>query len=232
MIGVITDTVLTLIGSAIGFFFSKHIPEKWADSVMKGLALCVVFIGIAGSLEVNKVLSVVVSMLIGTLLGSWIDIDGKLEKLSAKFNKKFKTEPGKVSIAQGFVDGCVITCVGAMTAVGCLKAGLEGDNNILIMKAMLDSVTMLVVATSMGLGAVFTAAFILPFETLLVVLSRFLEPVLTDGVIADMGCTGSLLIIAIGFNLMGITKIKISNYLIAIFLPIGITPLVEWITGL
>ena len=88
MIGVITDTVLTLIGSAIGFFFSKHIPEKWADSVMKGLALCVVFIGIAGSLEVNKVLSVVVSMLIGTLLGSWIDIDGKLEKLSAKFEEE------------------------------------------------------------------------------------------------------------------------------------------------
>ena len=232
MIGVLTDTILTFVGSAIGFFFSKHIPEKWADSVMKGLSLCVLFIGIAGSLEVNSVLSVVVSMLVGTIIGSWIDFDAKLEKLSKKLSTKFKSKPGKVSIAQGFVDGCIITCVGAMTALGCLKAGIEGDNNTLILKAMLDGVTMLVLATSMGVGTLFTAAFVLVFEGLFVTLAQFLEPLLTDGVIADMGCVGSLLIIAIGFNLLGVTKIKISNYIIAIFLPLGITPLIEWLSSL
>ena len=219
MSGVIVNTCTVIIGSLIGLTFRKGIPETVTSSVMMGLGLCSLYIGIDGALSGQNILITIASMVIGAIIGTLLDIDLAITRLGDWTEQRFsKGKTGETSIAQGFVTASLLFCVGAMTINGSLNAGISGDNSLLYTKSMLDLFASSMLAASLGIGVIFSAAFVFGFQGLLVLLSGFLAPLLTEAAVAEMTCSGSLLIIAIGTNLIGATNIKIANYLHAIAL--------------
>ena len=221
MLGTIVNTIAVIIGASIGQLLKKGLPENLEDTMMKGLGLCTLFLGIRGSLEGNNSLILIISMVVGALIGEGIDLDEKLNRFGKWLENKFKSKDGdKVSIAEGFVSASLLFCVGAMTVVGSLQSGLQGNHEMLFNKSMLDFVAAIIFASSMGIGVLFSAAFVLVYQGAITLAAQWVAPFLTDTIIAEMTCVGSVIIIGIGLNLLGITKLKVMNYVPAIFIPI------------
>lgn len=222
MLGVLVNTVAVIIGSLIGLVFNKGIPKKYSDGIMVAIGLCTIYIGISGALKGENILVLIISMVLGTAIGTKLDIDKGINLLGdflenkANRNKKDKEKPG--SVARGFITASLLFCIGAMAIVGSLNAGLSGDNEMLFTKSVLDLISSVILAASLGIGVLFAAAFVLVFQGAIVILAQFLQPILTDGAISEITCAGSLMILALGFNLLGITKIKVANYLPALII--------------
>lgn len=221
MIGTVVNTLAVAAGGAIGLLLKKGIPQKVTDAVMQGLALCVIFMGISGALEGSKTLAMIVSMALGAVAGTLMDLDGRLNRMGEMVESKL-TPGGQGKIATGFVTASLLYCVGALAIVGSLQSGLTGDNSMLYTKSMLDFISSIVLCASLGVGVILSAVTLFVYQGLITVLAQALAPVLTDGVIAEMTCVGSLLIIGMGLNMLGVTKIKIMNYVPAIFIVIGL----------
>lgn len=220
MIGVLVNTLTVIVGSTIGLLFRKLIPEQWTDFIMKGIALCTLYIGIDGALEGTNTLVTIISIAVGALIGAALDLDEKVNRFASGLENRFKKEGGGPTIAEGFVTASLLFCVGAMTIVGSLQAGLTGDNTMLYTKATLDFISSLIFAASLGIGVLFAAAFVLVFQGAIVLVAQAVSPFLTDYVVSEMTCAGSILIIALGLNILGVTNLKVMNFLPAIFLPI------------
>lgn len=221
MLGTIVNTIAVIIGAGIGIFFKKGIPEKLSDSMMKGLGLCTLFLGISGSLDGQNSLILIISIVVGALIGEGIDLDARLNQLGNWLENKFKSKDGsKVSIAEGFVSASLLFCVGAMTIVGSLQSGLQGNHEMLFNKSMLDFVAAIIFASTMGVGVMVSAAFVFVYQGAITMLAQWVAPVLSDVVIAEMNCVGSVIIMGLALNMLGITKLKVMNYVPAIFIPI------------
>lgn len=233
MIGVIINTTTVIAGSFFGLLFKKGIPERFKDSLMKGIGLCTIYIGISGTLKGENTIVLILSMVIGILIGTWIDIDKRFNSFSKKIENKFKRNDAEgPGFAEGFVTACLVFCIGSMTIVGSLEAGLNGDNKMIIIKSILDLISSFVLASSLGIGVMASAVFVLLFQGAIVLLAGAVAPFLTESVINEMVCVGSLLIFALGLDLTGIKKLKVMNYLPAIFVPIGLVPLYNLISSL
>ena len=224
MLGVIVNTLTVILGTVIGILFRKFLPQKLGDAVMKGVALCVLYIGISGMLDGTNAIIAILSMACGAIVGTLIDIDKWFNSfadfLQTKHVRK-KKEGESSTLAEAFVSSSLLFCVGAMTIVGSLDAGLRGDNSTLYAKAVLDGISSVFFASSLGFGVLLSAVTVFVYQGALVLLAGVLQSVLTNEfIIAEMTCVGSLLIIALGLNMLGITKIKVMNYLPAIFFPI------------
>lgn len=213
MIGVLVNVATVLIGSAIGLVFKKGISKKYSDAVMVGIGLCTILIGIQGMLEGANVLVSIISMVLGAIVGTAINIDGKLNSAGDFLSKKLKKDGSdKVSVAEGFVTASLLFCVGAMTIVGSLNSGLKGDHTMIYTKSTLDLFSSMMLSASLGIGVPFAAIFVFIFQGGLVLLSGLLAPILSDGAIAEITCVGSLMILALGLNLTGLSKFKVANY--------------------
>ena len=222
MVGVIVNTITVILGSLVGLLLKKGIPEKISKATMVAIGLCTLYIGIDGALEGSNAIILIVSMVLGTIVGTWIDLDDKIYKLGAFVEKKMKKPGGTTSVAEGFVTASLLFCVGAMTIVGSLNAGLSGDNTLLFTKSILDLISSCMLASTLGIGVVFAAVFVFCFQGVLVLCAGLLQNVLTDpAIIAEITCAGSVMIIGLGLNLLGISKFKIANFLPAIiFVPL------------
>ena len=229
MIGVLVNTLTVLLGSAIGLLLKKGIPERVSGAVMVAIGLCTVYIGIDGAMSGNNTIVLIVSMVLGTIIGTFLDIDGKINKIGQFFEKKMKKKDNKTSIAQGFMTGSLLFCVGAMTIVGSLNSGLSGDNTLIFTKSVLDLISSCMLATSLGIGVMFASVFVLLFQGALVLAAGLLHGVLTDSaLIAEITCAGSVIIIGLGLNILGISKFKVADMLPAVFL----VPAIYYLFGL
>lgn len=225
MIAVLTNTATVLIGSALGLLLKKGIPERVSKAVMVAIGLCTVYIGIDGALSGSNTIVLIVSMVLGTIVGTLIDIDEKINRVGEYFEKKMKRSDGKTTIAEGFMTGSLLFCVGAMTIVGSLNAGLSGDNELLFTKSILDLISSCMLASTLGIGVMFAAVFVLVFQGALVLLAGLLQNVLTDpALIAEITCAGSVMIIGLGLNILGLSKFKVANLMPAILF----VPLIYW----
>lgn len=224
MIGTLINTVLVLIGGGLGLLLRKGIPERIRDTIMQGLSLTVMLIGIAGAIKTNDVLCVIVSIVVGGLIGGLLDIEKQLDKLGKFAEKKLSSEEG--SVAKGFVTASLIFCVGAMAIVGAMDSGIRGDHSTLIAKGVIDAVTSVFLAATLGPGVLLSAVAILVYQGAIALLSIWIAPILTETVICEMGATGGLLVLGIGFNLLFPNqKIKVGNLLPAIFVPLLYLPI-------
>jgi len=221
MLGTIVNTLAVAAGGAIGLLLKKGIPQKITDAVMQGLALCVIFMGVSGALEGSKTLAMIVAMALGAVVGTLLDLDGRLNKLGDTIEAKMGPG-GQGRIATGFVTASLLYCVGALAIVGSLQSGLTGDHSMLYTKSMLDFISSIVLCASLGVGVILSAVTLFLYQGVITLLAQALAPILTDAVIAEMTCVGSLLIIGMGLNMLGVTKIKIMNYVPAIFIVIGL----------
>jgi len=217
LIGVLINTLTVLAGSTVGLLCKRGIPERLSNAVMLAIGLCSIYIGIAGALEGQNTLVLIISMVLGTAAGTLLDLDGKIGRLGRWVEEKFpRRGDGQASVAEGFVTACLLFCVGSMTIVGCLNAGLAGDQEMLFTKSTLDLISSMMLSVSLGVGVLLSAAFVLTFQGGLVLLAGFLKPALTSFAIAEMTCAGSVMILALGLNLIGVTKIKVADFLPAL----------------
>ena len=227
--GVIVNTGTVLAGSLLGLLFKKGIPEKVSRAVMIALGLFTLYIGIDGALGTQSPLIVVASLVLGAIVGTLLNIDGAINRLGLWAERKFKRGDGEtVSIAEGFMTASLLFCVGAMTVNGAIEAGVQGKNTLFFTKALMDLVSSAMLASGLGFGVMLSAVFVLVFQGLLVLLAGWIAPVLTPAAIAEMTAAGSLIMVALGLNLLGVTKIKVADYLPAIV----IAPVICWIVSL
>lgn len=226
MLGVLVNTFTVLLGGALGMLLNRSLPERITSAVMVAIGLCTVYIGIDGALEGNNTIVLILSLVLGTIVGTALDIEGKLAKAGELVAGLTKHQSG--TVVQGFVTGSLLFCVGAMTIVGSINAGLRGDNKLLLTKSILDFISSCMLASTLGLGVLLSAAFVLVFQGLLVLGAGFLQNVLSDAaVIAEITCSGSVMIIGLGLNLLGLGKFKVADMLPAILF----VPLVYWLLG-
>nr|MDD6336704.1 DUF554 domain-containing protein [bacterium] len=223
MLGTVVNVAAVLVGGGVGLVLKKGLPKRLADTLMKGLGLCTLYIGLTGAMKGQNTLIIILSMVVGALIGEGIDLDDKLNRLGAWVEKKCSRggqSGAQVPISQGFVTASLLFCVGAMAIVGSLQSGLTGDHQMIYTKSMLDGVAAMIFASSLGLGVLLSAVSVLVYQGSIVLLAQAIAPYLGDAVVAEMTCVGSLIIIGLALNMLGITKLKVMNYVPAIFLPI------------
>ena len=232
MIGVLVNVATVLVGGLIGLLLKKGIPQRVTDAVMIGIGGCTMYIGIEGALKGENVLVVIGSMALGAIVGTLIDIDRYLNMAGELAETKLAGKAGDGNIAQGFVTGSLLFCVGSMTVVGSLNAGISGDNQMLFTKSLLDFVSSMMLAASLGVGVMLASGFVLVVQGGLVLMARLIAPLLTEAAIANMTCAGSIMILFIGLNLTGIGKFKTANYLPALIFAPLLSGLAAWLGGL
>ena len=204
--GVIVNTGTVLAGSLLGLLFKQGIPEKVSRAVMIALGLFTLYIGMDGALGAQNALIVVAALVLGAIVGTLLDIDGAINRLGLWAERKFKRGDGEtVSVAEGFMTASLLFCVGAMTVNGAIEAGVKGDNTLFFTKSLMDLVSSAMLASGLGFGVMLSAVFVLVFQGLLVLLAGWIAPVLTPAAIAEMTAAGSLIMVGLGLNLLGVT---------------------------
>lgn len=225
MLGTIVNCITVLVGGSIGLLLRRGLPERLSDTIMKGLALCVLYIGISGALEGQNVLIAILSIALGGLIGALLKIEDRIERLGNRLEQRFSGQGGAGQFAHGFVSASLLFCVGSMTIVGALQSGLSGNHETLFAKSLIDGIAAVVLAASFGPGVLASAAFVLIYQGGITLLSGLAAPFLSEAVIAEMTCVGSLLIIGIALKMLDIVRLKLADYIPAIFLPILFCPL-------
>lgn len=233
LLGAIVNAAAVIVGGIVGLlirWIGKKIgkapvktdaaPGRFQDIVMKGVGLCVAYIGISGMMEGQNALIAIISVVIGGLLGELCRLENGVNRIGQAIEKRFGSKDGSVSVTQGFVTASLLFCVGAMTIVGSLNSGIQGDHTMQYTKALLDGISAIIFASSLGYGVLFSAAAVLIIQGGITLLAGTIAPYLSEVVIAEMTCVGSLLILGLALNLLGITKLKVMNYVPAIFIPI------------
>ena len=221
--GTLVNTATVIVGSLLGMLLGNILPERLRDTVMKGLGLCTVFIGITGMFGSENPLITIISITVGAIIGELCDLDGRLTRFANWLENRFRRNAngGKATVAEGFITASLVFCVGAMTIVGSLNSGLTGDHQMLFTKATLDFVSSIIFASSLGFGVLLAAVAVFTIQGSIACLASLVAPLLQNGnTITEMVVVGSVLIVGLGLNILGITKLKVMNYVPAIFLPI------------
>jgi uncharacterized membrane protein YqgA involved in biofilm formation len=234
MIGTLINTAAILLGSLIGVLLRKGIPQRLRDTVMQGLGLCVLVIGIMGAVKTQDMMAVIISIVVGGLIGALLNIEKRLDRLGQRMQKLLagKHDDGDNSFAKGFVTASLVYCVGAMAIVGSLESGLKGDHSTLIAKSALDGISAIVFASTMGPGVAMSALAVLVYQGSIALLAQWAAPLFTAALISEMSAVGGLLIIGIGLNLLYDKHLSVGNLLPAIFVPMAYLPLSELVTKL
>ena len=235
MIAVFVNMATVLVGSLLGILFRNRLKESLQNALMKALALCTIVIGISSAVATQELLCVILSMVLGTVLGEWLRIDDGIENVGdAIKNRLFKNGGGNSRFTEGFVSACILFCIGSMTIVGSLEAGINHNYSIIYAKSALDFVSSMAFAAAMGFGVTCSVVFILIFQGGLTLLAGLLGPALSADVVREMSAVGGTILIGMAVNMLGLGKerIKVANMLPAIFLPIAYFPLAGWISGL
>lgn len=228
MIGTLINCAAIIAGSLFGLLLRRGMKDAMAKTVMQGVGMSVILIGVTGAIETSNTLLVILSMVIGGVLGAWIDIDAKMNRLGAWAQKKLTRGDDETNtFAKGFVTASLVYCVGAMAVVGSLDSGIRGDHSTLIAKAALDGITAIIFSSSLGIGVMLSAVPVLVYQGAIALLGNAIAPLLSDIVVTEMSAVGGLLIMGIGINMLLNTEIKVANLLPAILIPFIYYPIAQ-----
>ena len=229
MTGTLINAAAVIAGSLIGIAFNRCISEELNAAVQKALGLAVMFIGFngvtsnmvsAGSdgvLASSGELLLVFSLVLGVIAGTLLHIEDRLGRIGDALERRFHL----TNFSAGVVNASLLFCVGAMAIVGSLENGLTGNCDTLKAKALLDGISAVVFASSLGIGVGFSAVAVLIYQGAISLCAGFVEPFLGgEAVIAEMSCVGSLLILALSLNMLGMTKIRVMNLVPACLMPV------------
>ncbi len=221
MLGTIVNALAIVGGSLLGLLFSKGIPENYKDIILSGVSLSVILIGVKSALVTDDLMVVIFSIIIGALIGEGLKIEKRLETFGSFLERKVTSKSSdSSSFAKGFVTASLVFCVGSMAIVGSLESGLTGNHQTLFAKSVLDGVTSIIFASAMGVGVLFSGLAVFFYQGMITLTAVFMKSFLVPETVEQMTSVGGLLILAIGFNMLKITTIRVGNLLPAIFLPL------------
>jgi len=223
MLGTIVNVIAILVGGAVGLCLKGGLKPRFQDLIMTAVGLSTLFIGASSALggllsaDADPILFII-SMVIGAFLGELINIGEKLGRFGDALQAKVGGKEGDIST--GFVQASLLFCVGSMAILGSLESGVNGNHSILFAKSVLDGVSSIIFASTLGLGVLFSSLSILVYQGLLTLFSSFLQPLLTADMLREISIVGGILIFAIGINMLGIKKVKVGNLLPAVIVPV------------
>ena len=220
IIGACINAAAVIVGSIIGLLLRGRISSHCADNVIRVIGLCSCVIGVAIAIKGDPIL-LVVSLVLGVFLGELLCIEDGLNNLGLWMQKKLSRKEGKSSFAEGFVTATLLFCVGAMAVVGSIESGLGNDRSIIFTKSILDGITSVVLASTLGLGVLFAAIPVLFYQGSIELFAGALQNVLTEALVAQISAVGGVMILGIGFNLALNAKIKIANLLPGFLVAVG-----------
>lgn len=220
LLGTIVNGLLIVVGTLLGKIFHK-IPEKMKNSVMSVIGLTVAVLGLQMGFKSENFLIVIISLVIGTVIGEYFALEDKLNAVGLWLEKRIGSN-GHGSISEGFVTATLIFVIGAMAIIGALDSGIRGDHDVLYTKAIIDGFTSIILTTTLGIGVVFSAIPVVLYQGTIAMfatqIDRFVAQALMDSFIVEMTATGGVMIFAIGLNLIGITKVRVANLLPSIII--------------
>ncbi len=234
MLATFINVILVLAGSAAGLLFKNLISERLMSVITHALGLCVFGIGVSNLIGTKDMLCVIVCMVLGTVLGSAIDIEARLEHAGDALRARLASGDGSGRFTESFVNASLLFCVGAMAITGSIDAGLNHNYTTIISKGVIDGVTSISFAATMGIGVAFSVIPLLIYQGGITLLAGWVGPYLPAAVITEMTAVGGALIVGIAVNMLalGREKIKVGNMLPAMFLPITYLPLANWLSGI
>lgn len=234
MPGVFINVILVILGSILGLLLKSRFSPRLSGAVMTAMGLCTLGIGMSSLLATQNLLCVIICMVIGVLLGEWVDIERRMDSVGELLKKKLAKGDGDSRFVEGFVSATVLFCVGAMAINGSIAAGLNGDYSILISKGVMDGVGAITFSAALGIGAAFSAIPLLVYQGGLTLLAGVVGPYLGEAVIVEMSAVGGAIIVGIACNLLGLSKekLRVGNMLPAIFLPILYIPIANALSSL
>ena len=215
--GALVNLITVVAGTFVGLVAGKFLNERIRTATMSAVALITIGIAVPGLMDSTKPLVPILSLVLGTVIGEALDIDRAVTRLGDKLQEKFQ---GKGKITEGFVTCTLLFAVGAMTIMGSLDSGLKNDHTILIAKSVIDGISSIIFASTLGIGVAFAGISVFVVEGSITLLASLVAPLLTEVVVNEITFVGSLLILGISGNLLGITKLKLLNMMPAVFLPI------------
>ncbi|MGM8365459.1 DUF554 domain-containing protein [Virgibacillus sp. W0181] len=216
LFGTLVNGAFIIVGSVLGLFFTK-IPEKYKETVMHGIGLAVILIGLQMAFATESILIVLISLLTGAIIGEFLQVEQFLNRFGTWIGSKFTTENSKYSVSQGFVTASLIFVIGAMSVIGALDSGIRGDHQVLITKSILDGFTALVLTTTLGFGVILSFFPVVLYQGTIALLGtqidRWIPEQVLNGLIVELTAVGGLLIVAIGLNVLKIMHVRIGNLL-------------------
>ena len=235
MLAVLINAAAVLAGGLIGTVFGNRIPEKYTKGIMVAMALVTFGIGIQSVLQTQNILIVVLCIVLGTILGTALRLDDRINNAAESVKRSLSgTKLGQGPFAEAFVTTSILFCVGTMTVIGSIKAGLEKDYSILLTKSVMDFFSSIAFSAALGTGVLFSAVTVIVIQGALVLLASVAAPLMSTEVVAEMSAVGGLLFLGMAINLLRLRedKIKVGDMLPGIFLPILYFPLASLMSGL
>lgn len=225
--GTLINVGAIIVASILGVVFKKGLPEKIQKSVMFALGIGLIAISLGSflkyflvidgsSIKTHNELLIILSLVIGMIIGEWIDIDERLSRWANNVEKKYNLPP----LAKGFIAGTLIFCVGAMAILGPLQDGLDGDMSVLLIKSTLDFVTAMILASIFGIGVIFSAVSVLVYQGSITILAMIFADFLPVEMIHSVAMVGNIILIAMGIHFMELRKVKVANMLPALLIPV------------
>lgn len=216
--GTVVNVAAIAGGSLIGLLVGRGIKEKYQETVIYGLALCVIVLGIQMALQGQHILLTIISLVVGSILGEALGIEEKLEQVGTLLAEKFqksrkKGDAGTDIFVEGFLNASLLYCVGAMAIVGSIQDGLSGDPTTLYTKALIDGLSGIIYASNFGVGVLFSALSVGVYQGILTALAGFLGPWMSQLVVQEVAACGGLMILGIGINMTKLLKIRVGNML-------------------
>mgnify|MGYP003620100890 FL=1 len=216
--GTIVNTLAIIAGAMIGVIAKKAIPQRMGDLVMSAISIVVMVLGVQFGIASSNILIVIVSLVVGGIIGEWIDIDRRLDDFGVRIQSRMKG--GDSNFSAAFVSTTLIYCVGSMAILGSIESGINGNHTILYTKSLMDGISAIFFASTLGAGVIFSGISVFIYQGILTVLAGYIGPYLSPEVVTEMSASGGILLIALSFTILGIKKIKVANLLPAIFLPV------------
>ena len=225
MVGFLVNTGSVLIGSSAGLLTGTKLKEKYKSIILTSLGLITIIIGVRMAIKTENILIVVVSLVIGGIFGQLLEIEEKLEKIAEYFKKRVGSS--RQDFVLGFITASLLFCVGPMTIVGSFEDGLYNRGELIYIKSLMDGFASVALSAALGAGVIFSALVVLIYQGALTLMARYFQAALSDAVVTEMSAAGGVMVIGIAINLLGLSKIKVGNLLLALPLAAVITWIFE-----
>ena len=211
MIGTFVNVVAVIVGSLVGLAFHSKVPQRFIDTAFNGIGVFTLVLGIGMALKSNNQLFMVFSIIIGSIIGEFLDLDKRLNNLSEKLKVKLKSNDA--NFTDGLITAFLLFCMGSMTILGAIEEGINANAELLMTKSTMDGFASIALASTLGVGVLFSVVPLLIYQGGLTLLAAQLQDYLSEAMITEISAVGGLLLIALGLNILEIKKIKVTNML-------------------
>ena len=225
MIATFVNCATVIIGSLIGLLLHRKINDSFKHVVYVGAGMISLILGIRMGLVTTRIVFMALALILGGILGEWWNVEGGILRFGEFLKKRFAQRDSEKDFAGGFLNASVIFCVGAMTLVGAFQAGAEGNYDLIFTKSVMDGFMAIMLTAAMGIGVAFSAITILVYQGGITLLAGVLQPLVNELLMGELTAVGGVLVIMIGLNLLGISKLKTANYIPALLITIGLVAL-------